>query len=146
MHKLAALLAGIIFGAGLVVSGMTEPNKVRAFLTLNSQWDISLIFVMGSAILTAGVGYALCNSRSEPLFATNFHAPATTLIDRPLIAGAILFGGGWAFSGYCPGPAIVGAFTLDSRALIFLVAYLAGVFLFEITQQSQQAGHATVDG
>ncbi len=149
MPKLAALLAGIVFGAGLVVSGMTDPIKVQAFLTLNSEWDVSLIFVMGSALITASAGYALCNSRSAPLFASAFHAPGATHIDRPLIAGALLFGTGWAFSGYCPGPAIVGAFTLDARALIFLAAYLCGVLLYELGNRPVNAGHqhqTTVDG
>lgn len=149
MSKLAALLAGIIFGAGLVVSGMTNPHKVQAFLTLNSQWDMSLIFVMGSALIVASIGYALSNRRSAPLFATDFHAPSTTVIDKPLIIGAILFGVGWALSGYCPGPAIVGAFVLDARALAFLLAYLAGVIVFQLISTSADKSlpnQATTDG
>lgn len=146
MTKLAALLAGIIFGAGLVVSGMTNPAKVQAFLTLNNQWDMSLIFVMGSALVVASIGYAISNRRTTPLFADQFHAPSTTIIDRPLVVGAILFGTGWAFSGFCPGPAIVGAFTIDARALLFLLAYMAGVFLFERTSARTQPISAAVDG
>jgi len=149
MPKLAALLAGIVFGAGLVVSGMTNPDKVQAFLTLNSNWDVSLIFVMGSALITAAVGYALSRTRKAPLFASTFHAPETTHIDRPLILGALLFGTGWAFSGYCPGPAIVGVFTIDTRASIFMVAYLAGVLLYQLGDQTGSVGPAyetTADG
>ena len=134
--KAAALLAGIIFGIGLVVSGMTNPEKIIAFLTLNSNWDASLIFVMGSALVVAGIGYRLAHKRSAPLFETDFHAPAAQAIDQRLLGGSALFGIGWAFSGYCPGPAIVGAFTLDPRALVFLAAYLAGVALFETTRAS----------
>jgi uncharacterized membrane protein YedE/YeeE len=146
MNKLAALLAGIIFGAGLVVSGMTNPDKVQAFLTLNSNWDISLIFVMGSALITASIGYAISNRRAAPMFAERFHAPGATVIDQPLLVGSGLFGVGWAFSGFCPGPAIVGAFTLDARALLFLLAYLAGVLLFEQTQASTASRPAAADG
>lgn len=136
MSRLAGFVAGIIFGAGLVVSGMTNPDKVLAFLTLSSQWDVSLIFVMGSALLVASLGYALTNRRAEPLFASNFHAPTASAIDQPLLTGSALFGVGWAFSGFCPGPAIVGAFTLDARALLFLLAYLGGVGLFELTRNN----------
>ena len=135
-QRSAALIAGIIFGIGLVVSGMTNPDKVIAFLTLNSSWDASLIFVMGSALVVAGIGYRLTNKRSAPLFEQDFHAPAAQVIDRRLLVGSALFGIGWAFSGYCPGPAIVGAFTLDARALVFMAAYLAGVALFETTRAS----------
>jgi len=134
--KAAALVAGTIFGIGLVVSGMTNPDKVIAFLTLNSNWDASLIFVMGSALIVTAFGYWLANKREAPMFERDFHAPGAQAIDRRLIGGSALFGIGWAFSGYCPGPAIVGAFTLDARALVFLVAYLAGVFLFETTRAS----------
>jgi len=135
-EKAAALLAGILFGIGLVTSGMTNPDKVLAFLTLNSNWDASLIFVMGSALLVTGIGYQLVNRKTTPLFDQNFHAPAAQKIDKRLLGGSALFGVGWAFSGYCPGPAIVGAFTLDARALVFLAAYLAGVALFEMTRAS----------
>jgi len=132
----AALVGGIVFGIGLVVSGMTNPEKVIAFLTLNNSWDASLIFVMGSALIVASIGYRLANQRSAPLFELDFHAPAAQVIDKRLLGGSALFGIGWAFSGYCPGPAIVGAFTLDARALVFLAAYLAGVALFETTRAS----------
>ena len=134
MNNLAALLAGCVFGGGLVISGMTNPDKVLAFLTLNANWDSSLIFVMGSALVVAGIGYALSNRRSSPLFSPDFHTPTATAIDRRLIAGAALFGAGWGFAGFCPGPAIVGAFTLDTRALVFLLAYLVGTGLFEFTR------------
>lgn len=142
--KIAALIGGTIFGAGLVVSGMTNPDKVIAFLTLNSNWDPSLIFVMGSALLVAGIGYAFANRRRQPLFDGMFHAPIAKTIDQRLLGGAALFGVGWAFSGYCPGPAIVGAFTLDARATVFLFAYLAGVGLFELTRA--RTATALVDG
>ncbi len=134
MVKLSALLAGILFGAGLVVSGMTNPEKVIAFLTLNDKWDASLIFVMGSALVVTAVGYFVVNRRRAPLFDAIFHNPVAQTIDTRLAGGAVLFGVGWALSGYCPGPAIVGAFTFDMRAVIFFIAYLGGVGLFETTR------------
>ena len=134
MVKLSALFAGTIFGAGLVVSGMTNPEKVIAFLTLNDKWDASLIFVMGSALAITAVGYFLANRRRAPLFDAMFHNPVAQTIDTRLAGGAVLFGVGWALSGYCPGPAIVGAFTLDIRAVVFFIAYLGGVGLFETTR------------
>lgn len=132
--RVAALVAGVIFGIGLVISGMTNPDKIIAFLTLSGNWDASLIFVMGSALLVTGIGYAIANKKSAPLFEQSFHAPTAQTIDRRLLGGSALFGVGWAFSGYCPGPAIVGAFTLDARAVVFLAAYLGGVALFETTR------------
>ena len=136
LNRAAALAAGMIFGMGLVISGMTNPDKVIAFLTLNNHWDASLIFVMGSALLVTAIGYGLANKRRTPLLAQEFHAPTAQKIDQRLLAGSTLFGIGWAFSGYCPGPAIVGAFTLDARALVFLTAYVGGVLLFETTRSS----------
>jgi len=142
--RLAALLAGILFGAGLVVSGMTDPDKIIAFLTLNQHWNPALIVVMGSALLTTAAGYAVANRRAVPLFAEQFHLPAATTIDRRLLTGSALFGVGWALSGYCPGPAIVGTFLLDARAVVFVLAYLAGNALFEFTRLRTSV--ALVDG
>jgi len=130
----SALVAGSLFGAGLVLSGMTNPDKVIAFLTVNHNWDASLIFVMGCAVLLAGVGYSLANRRNSPLLDINFHEPVAQAVDRRLIIGSALFGTGWAVSGYCPGPAIVGSFLVDERAAIFLGAYLAGIGIFEMTR------------
>ncbi|NKC01467.1 MAG: YeeE/YedE family protein [Pseudomonadales bacterium] len=129
--NLSALFGGTIFGAGLVVSGMTDPEKVLAFLTLGAGWDPALIFVMGSAVVVATLGFWLVGKRAAPLFDTTFHAPASTALDGPLLGGAVLFGVGWGVSGFCPGPALVGVMTLDERALLFIVAYGVGVLLFE---------------
>ena len=132
LGNVSALVGGIIFGAGLVVSGMTDPEKVLAFLTLGDDWDPALIFVMGSAVVVATIGFWLVGKRATPLFDTEFHAPASSTLDGPLLGGAVLFGVGWGVSGFCPGPALVGVMTLDQRALLFIVAYGVGVALFEI--------------
>ncbi len=149
MKNIAALLAGTVFGAGLVIGGMTEPDKVLAFLTLNSNWDATLIFVLGAAVSVAAVGFALAGRLPAPLFSQQFHTPAGTAVDRPLLLGAVIFGLGWGLSGFCPGPALVGIMTLDPRAAVFMLAYLAGVLAFQHYSRLQQAvpeGSAAGDG
>lgn len=148
MKNISALIAGILFGAGLVVAGMTNPDVVLAFLTLNENWDSTLMFVLGAAVIVAAVGYQLVGKRSSPLFDADFHAPTSTLIDRRLIGGAVLFGLGWGLAGFCPGPALVGVMTLDPRAAVFLVAFVVGMVLFErwFTLPVVQVETATADG
>ena len=146
MKPLSALLAGILFGLGLKVSGMTEPANVIAFLDLGTDWSPALMLVMGTALLVTAVGYRLATRRAAPLFDTAFHAPTATVIDTRLILGSSLFGVGWGIAGFCPGPAIVGAFALDSRALLFVVAYLAGTTLFEVWDKRVKARLALADG
>ena len=132
MSGLAALAAGVLFGLGLTLSGMVDPANVLAFLTLDSGWNPALILVMGSALGVAAVGYRWVLRRSQPLFATAFSLPERTDLDLPLLAGAALFGVGWGLSGYCPGPALVGAFFADARALLFLLACLLGGALHDV--------------
>ncbi len=132
MNLISALIGGILFGAGLAVSGMADPQKVLAFLTLNANWDPSLIGVMGSALLVTGIGYGLVRRRLRPLWSTEFVIPDAAEIDRSLVGGAIVFGLGWGLSGYCPGPGLVGAFLLDIRALSFCGAFLAGLVGYEL--------------
>ena len=146
MKNLAALLAGTVFGAGLVISGMTDPNKVLAFLTLGSAWDPALIFVMGSAVVIATIGFAVAGRRGAPFFDSAFHAPTNTLIDKRLLSGATVFGVGWGITGFCPGPALVGFFTLDARAGVFMLAFVAGVALYEWRQRLGEHSAATADG
>lgn len=131
MKNFSALLAGILFGGGLVVAGMTDPLKVLAFLTLGAGWDPTLIFVMGSAVVVTFLGYRLAGTRAAPLFDTQFHTPASPVIDKRLLGGAAMFGVGWGLAGFCPGPALVGLMTLDARAAVFVAAYVAGVMIYE---------------
>ncbi len=131
MNNVSALVAGILFGAGLVVAGMTDPAKVLAFLTLNANWDPTLMFVLGSAVVVASIGYALIGRRAAPLFDDEFHAPSSNLIDHRLLGGAAVFGLGWGITGFCPGPALVGLMTFDPRAAVFLVAFVAGLLIYE---------------
>ena len=136
MNKnLAALLGGGIFGFGLVLSGMTNPDKVLAFLTLGPAWDMSLIFVLGGAVTVAFIGYRLVGGRAAPLFDNAFHAPTANDMDKAPVFGAVLFGLGWGVAGYCPGPAIVGAITLDPRAMVFIVGFILGMGLYQLSRQ-----------
>ncbi len=129
--RLAGLLGGALFGAGLVVAGMTDPAKVLAFLTLNAGWDPALIFVMASAMLVTAAGYALARGRAAPWFDTSFRAPGNTVIDGRLLGGSALFGIGWGVTGYCPGPALVGAMNLDAGAALLLAGFVGGALLYE---------------
>ncbi len=149
MKNFSALSAGILFGGGLVVAGMTDPLKVLAFLTLGAGWNPTLIFVLGSAVVVTFLGYRLAGTRTAPLFDTQFHTPASTVIDKRLLGGAAIFGAGWGLAGFCPGPALVGLMTLDARAAVFIAAYVAGVLLYEKwTGMTAQAAPAspTQDG
>lgn len=149
MKNFSALLAGILFGGGLVVAGMTDPLKVLAFLTLGAGWDPTLIFVMGSAVVVTFLGYRLAGTRTAPLFDTQFHTPSSPVIDKRLLGGAAMFGVGWGLAGFCPGPALVGLMALDARAAVFIAACVAGVLLYEKwTGMTAQAAPAapTQDG
>jgi uncharacterized membrane protein YedE/YeeE len=124
---LAAFLSGLLFGIGLVVSGMTNPAKVLNFLDIAGTWDPSLAFVMGGAVVTTAIGYRLVLARDRPLLADRFHLPTTTAIDTRLLAGSALFGLGWGLVGYCPGPAVTALTIAAPAALVFLPAMLAGM-------------------
>lgn len=125
---LFAAVAGLLFGAGLVISGMADPHKVLGFLTLAPGWDPALMFVMGGAVAVTLPGYWLLHRRGRPLFASGF-SPRVSGIDGRLIFGAAIFGLGWGLQGYCPGPAVVAAGQGQWPALLFIPAMLAGAWL-----------------
>lgn len=128
---LSALFAGILFGLGLVVSGMVNPAKVIGFLDLFGDWDPSLAFVMGGALLVTSVGYRLVTKNEQPVFEEKFHIPSSNTIDKRLITGSVLFGAGWGLVGLCPGPAL-SALTLGGLpVIVFLLSMGAGALLFE---------------
>ena len=131
MPIFTALLAGVIFGLGLILSGMANPAKVLGFLDLAGAWDPSLMFVMGGAIGVAFVGFAVASRRKVTPTGEPINLPTARQIDRPLVIGALLFGIGWGIAGFCPGPALVGVGMLEPKALLFVVAMLAGMGLFE---------------
>lgn len=106
---LASLLVGLLFGLGLTISGMVNPEKIIGFLDITGNWDPTLLVVMASALLTTFIGYRLVFKRQKPVLADAFQIPTKTVIDRPLVLGAVLFGVGWGMSGFCPGPGISAA-------------------------------------
>lgn len=128
MRVLSGLLAGLVFGLGLVVSGMADPAKVLSFLDLFGAWDPSLALVMGGAVVVTFVGYRLVLRRKAPMLLERFDLPKTSLIDSRLILGAALFGVGWGIGGLCPGPAIVALPLLAPGTLVFVPAMLVGIF------------------
>ncbi|MEJ5030193.1 DUF6691 family protein [Comamonas sp. MYb69] len=132
MTILIAALAGLVFGLGLLVSGMADPQKVLAFLDLAGAWDPSLALVMGGAIALGLPGFALARRRSRSLLGEPMQLPARQAVDAPLLIGSALFGIGWGLAGYCPGPALVGTATGLGSAAIFSAAMLAGMLLFRL--------------
>jgi hypothetical protein len=127
MAILSPLIAGLIFGLGLCLSGMIDPRKVLAFLDLAGDWDPSLALVMGGAVTVAFVAFRVAGRRASSLAGRAFELPATTKIDGKLLVGAAIFGVGWGLVGLCPAPAIVNIGFLDARALLFVLAMAAGM-------------------
>lgn len=132
MKLLVAALAGLLFGLGLVLSGMTDPLKVQGFLDLAGRWDPTLAFVMGGGLLVTVPGFWLIRRRTQPLLEPRFHLPKRRDIDAPLLVGAACFGIGWGIAGFCPGPALATLVRFDAAALIFVVAMLAGMALADL--------------
>lgn len=126
MKMITPLLAGVLFGLGLLVSGMTNPEKVRGFLDVFGDWQPALMAVMVSAIVVFAIAYALSNKMKQPWFHSVFHKPSLTRLDARLITGAALFGIGWGMVGLCPGPALLNIMTGQEDILLFVVALLVG--------------------
>ena len=127
-----ALAAGLVFGLGLIISGMTDPSKVIGFLDLAGKWDPSLALVMGGAILIGGLAFRFAAARSGAILGGPMRLPTARHIDRRLTFGGLVFGSGWGLAGYCPGPALASLATGGGKPLIFTVAMLAGMAIFEI--------------
>jgi uncharacterized membrane protein YedE/YeeE len=128
-RNLVALAAGLLFGAGLAVSGMADPARVQAFLDLFGNWDPTLAFVMGGAIIPMALAWIVKRRLKAPLAAPAFDLPGTTKLDRPLAVGAILFGMGWGIAGLCPGPALADLGIAPLAVLPFVGAMFAGMAL-----------------
>ncbi|TNC83303.1 MAG: hypothetical protein CSH37_14965 [Thalassolituus sp.] len=126
MKNVIPFLSGLLFGLGLLVSGMNDPQKVRAFLDVFGSWQPELIAVMGAAVVTFFIVFQLSKSRNKPLFAPGFHLPSLQEIDLRLITGAVMFGIGWGMVGLCPGPALVDILSGNESVLIFVAALIAG--------------------
>jgi len=132
---IASLAAGLLFGAGLLVSGMANPAKVLGFLDLFGAWDPSLALVMAGAVGVGLVGFAFGGAKERSALGLPMRLPASAPIDRRLVAGAAVFGVGWGLAGFCPGPALVALATGSPRAILFVASMLAGMALFEMVDR-----------
>lgn len=132
MQVLMAFLTGLIFGLGLILSGMTDPSKVLGFLDLAGEWDPSLAFVMGGAVIVGSIAFHFSKGRTASLLGDVMRLPTATKIDMPLVLGGLTFGVGWGLAGYCPGPALASLAQGGTKPLIFVAAMLAGMGIYEI--------------
>jgi hypothetical protein len=131
-HRISEFLVGLLFGLGLILSGMTDPGKVLGFLDLAGSWDPSLALVMGGAIAVGFFAFALAQKRTVNFLGGALHLPKSQQIDRPLVLGAMLFGAGWGLAGFCPGPGLVSLASGQIKGAVFVVFMLAGMQGFEV--------------
>ena len=127
MQIALAALFGLIFGTGILISGMGNPAKILNFFDVTGHWDPSLAFVMGGALLVTGIGYRLVFIRGKPILAPSFAIPTNTSIDMPLLAGSALFGVGWGIAGFCPGGSIPMLASGYTQPVLFVAGLLAGL-------------------
>jgi len=139
MNILIGLISGLLFGMGLIISGMANPAKVLGFLDVAGTWDPTLAFVMAGALTTTAIGYRLVTRIDKPLFDVAFHIPSLNTIDKKLVGGAALFGLGWGLIGLCPGPSIVAIGSGKTEALIFGVAMCIGLVAVGFFNRSAKA-------
>lgn len=139
IRRLTEFVVGLIFGIGLIISGMTNPAKVVGFLDLAGLWDPSLAFVMGGAILVGVVAFAFAKRRAVSFFGDALHWPTSSAIDRRLIIGSLIFGAGWGLAGFCPGPAMVSFSAGVPKAIAFVAAMLVGMALFEVIERKRSS-------
>ena len=132
MQRVAEFLAGLLFGWGLLLSGMTDPSKVLGFLDLAGAWDPSLMFVMGGGVTVALLGFRIAQKRNTTYWGGVLHWPVMHHIDRALVIGSLLFGIGWGMAGFCPGPGLVSLAAGQDNAVVFVLAMLAGMALHDV--------------
>ena len=130
MFVLSALLSGLVFGLGLIVSGMANPAKVLGFLDLTGEWDPSLALVMAGAIAVGFFAFLIAKNRKRSFIGAEMKLPTTSSIDNRLLAGSALFGAGWGIAGFCPGPGLVALGMGEPKAIVFVAAMLAGMVIF----------------
>lgn len=134
MTSLISLLAGAVFGLGIIWSGMVNPAIVLAFLDIAGDWDTALLWVMGGAVSVGSIAFALAKKRKQSYLGAPMQIPAATKIDSRLLLGSLMFGIGWGIAGICPGPALVLIGTGNSDAVVFLAAMLAGMGTYQVMQ------------
>jgi uncharacterized protein len=141
----ASFGCGLIFGFGLLISGMTQPAKVLGFLDILGPWDPTLAVVMAAALIVSSVGFALARRRDTPVLATRYLWPTRKDIDRPLVAGAAVFGTGWGLVGLCPGPALENLASLSPQVIVFVVAMGVGMIAQDLWQGRKPSATALED-
>ena len=129
---LPPLVSGLIFGAGLTIGGMTDPARVRGFLDIFGDWDPTLVFVMGGALIVMAVAWRVQRRMKRPIFGESFSLPDRQDLDIRLIAGSALFGIGWGIAGICPGPAVASLALVPAQVLPFLLAMIAGMAIYRV--------------
>lgn len=136
MLRIFEFLAGLLFGLGLILSGMTNPAKVLGFLDLFGNWDPSLAFVMGGAIAVGFFAFGLAKKRTTNFFGGALHLPKSSDINKRLVIGSLLFGAGWGLAGFCPGPVLVSMAAGHEKALVFVAAMIIGMVGFEMAERA----------
>ena len=131
-HRISEFFVGLLFGLGLIISGMTDPGKVIGFLDISGAWDPSLALVMAGAIAVGFFAFAIAKKRTVNFLGGALHLTKSNQIDKPLIIGAVLFGAGWGLAGFCPGPALVSMASGQVKGALFIVFMVAGMQLFEV--------------
>lgn len=141
MNAFFSLLAGLLFGLGLVISGMSNPAKVTGFLDVSGKWDPSLAFVMAGALLVGAIAFRFANKRQRAILGNSINIPTKRDIDRRLVLGSLTFGIGWGLAGYCPGPAVASLASGGTKPWPFFIAMLAGMAVFELIERRSGLGH-----
>lgn len=136
-YNVASLVAGIVFGLGLLISGLANPAKVLGFLDIAGLWDPSLALVMGGAILVGLVAFTVAKKRTLSLLGFNMKLPTNTKIDKRLVGGSLMFGMGWGIAGFCPGPALVAVGAGEIKGIVFVASMVAGMMLFELIERKR---------
>ena len=145
MGRFTVFIAGLLFGAGVTISGMVNPMKVLNFMDIAGQWDPTLLFVMGAGLFVTFIGYRLVLARPKPVFAAAFNLPTSRLIDARLVGGAALFGIGWGLTGFCPGPALASLAFGHWQSFLFVAAMAAGMIVMRYVLQQLASGGETVE-
>jgi uncharacterized membrane protein YedE/YeeE len=143
-HRTIEFIVGLLFGWGLLLSGMTDPGKVQGFLDLFGAWDPSLALVMGGAVAFGVFAFAVARKRTTSFLGSDLHMPTRNDIDKPLVIGSLIFGAGWGLAGFCPGPALVSMASGEIKALVFVAAMLVGMLGFKLLDDARapKATHA----
>lgn len=136
-YSLASLLSGLIFGLGLIVSGMANPEKVLGFLDIAGLWDPSLAFVMGGAIIVGLGAFAIARKRTRSFLGFDMRIPTNNHIDKRLIIGGLAFGAGWGIAGFCPGPGLVALGAGEAKAAVFVASMVSGMIIFEVIERAR---------